>query len=64
MDILATRGYAILDDEKFRLRTSSGLGKFTDLFAQAAVSGVSQQQVTAQIDAAINALNLRCILTF
>ena len=56
MDALATRGHVILDDDQVRLRTSSGLGKFTDLFAQSAVSGVSQQQVTAQIDAAINAL--------
>ena len=42
MDSLATRGYAVLDDEQIRLRTSSGLGKFTEWFAQAAVSGVSQ----------------------
>ena len=65
MDSLATRGYAILDDNQVRLRTSSGPNKFTDLFnlkadQTAADNGLNdrptQTQVTAENAAAINAL--------
>ena len=61
MDLLSTRGQVVLDDSQVRLRTSSALARFTELFAlkadQSTVDNLpTTTQVQALIDAAIAAL--------
>ena len=65
MNSLASRGYAVLDDSRVRLRANGVASKFTDLFElKADQSSVdtglgerpTQTQITAQIAAAISAL--------
>ena len=61
MDLLSTRGQVVLDDSQVRLRTSSALARFTELFAlkadQSTVDNLpTTTQVQTLIDAAIAAL--------
>ena len=61
MDLLSTRGQVVLDDSQVRLRTSSALARFTELFAlkadQSTVDNLpTTTQVQVLIDAAIAAL--------
>ena len=61
MDLLSTQGQVVLDDSQVRLRTSSALARFTELFAlkadQSTVDNLpTTTQVQTLIDAAIAAL--------